>query len=76
MNRIQPKRPRVKLDPKGYDQLRLRILERDSWRCQNCGRMRRLQIHHKELRSHAGSDSQENLVTLCAECHAKVHSQG
>ena len=26
-----------------------------------------------EFRSHSGEDSEENLVTLCAACHAKVH---
>jgi 5-methylcytosine-specific restriction endonuclease McrA len=68
-----PKRPRIKLDPRAYEQLRLQVLERDSWCCQNCGSRQQLQIHHQELRSHSGSDVHENLITLCAECHANLH---
>ena len=43
--------------------------------CQNCGRKDLVQTHHKELRSHNGEDSEENLITLCAERHALVHGR-
>ena|SRR5208282_6358955 len=43
------------------------------WRCQFCGRMSDLEVHHREFRSHSGADSEENLITLCSECHARVH---
>jgi 5-methylcytosine-specific restriction endonuclease McrA len=33
-----------------------------------------LQIHHIEARSHLGDDSEENLVTLCANCHRLRHT--
>ena len=26
------------------------------------------------FRSHSGADTEQNLITLCAECHGKVHS--
>ena len=32
-----------------------------------------LEIHHKEFRSHAGDDSEENLITLCTGCHSLAH---
>jgi hypothetical protein len=35
--------------------------------------MSNLEVHHGELRSHSGADSEENLITLCTVCHAKVH---
>jgi 5-methylcytosine-specific restriction endonuclease McrA len=73
MSRIRFKNPRVRLDPKSYGKLHRQILERDNWRCQICGSMQRLQVHHIEFRSHAGSDSEDNLATLCADCHAQVH---
>jgi 5-methylcytosine-specific restriction endonuclease McrA len=30
-------------------------------------------VHHREFRSHSGANSEENLITLCAACHARVH---
>ena len=63
----------MKLDPQAYEKLRLQVLERDAWRCQNCGSTQHLEIHHKEFRSHAGCDSEENLITLCSDCHALAH---
>ena len=64
---------RLRLDPKLYEQLRNQVLSRDGWRCQSCGMRSSLEVHHKEFRSHAGDDSEQNLVTLCAVCHATVH---
>ena len=49
------------------------ILRRDGWRCQSCGTMTNLEAHHREFRSQSGPDSEENLITLCAACHARVH---
>jgi 5-methylcytosine-specific restriction endonuclease McrA len=31
--------------------------------------------HHRKFRSHSGADSEENLITLCATCHARVHGR-
>jgi 5-methylcytosine-specific restriction endonuclease McrA len=73
MKRIRPKTQRVRLAPDAYRQLCRQVLERDHWRCQNCGAMINLQVHHLEFRSHFGSDSAENLVTLCCECHTNAH---
>jgi len=73
MTRVRPKRARLRLDPELYDQLRNQVLRRDGWRCQSCGAMSNLEVHHKGFRSHEGKDSEENLVTLCTGCHARVH---
>jgi predicted HNH restriction endonuclease len=35
--------------------------------------MQNLQVHHLEFRSQSGSDQEQNLITLCAECHARIH---
>jgi 5-methylcytosine-specific restriction endonuclease McrA len=64
----------LRLDPLSYKSLRRQILRRDGWRCQSCGSMSILEVHHREFRSHSGADSEENLITLCTTCHAILHS--
>ncbi|PYX53030.1 MAG: hypothetical protein DMG73_21240 [Acidobacteria bacterium] len=74
LNHIRPKNPRLRLDPELYEQLRNRVLHRDSWKCQSCGKRSNLEVHHKEFRSRSGRDSEGNLITLCTACHAAAHS--
>jgi 5-methylcytosine-specific restriction endonuclease McrA len=73
MNQVRPKRARLALDPELYEKLRNQVLRRDGWRCQLCGTMSTLEVHHKEFRSQSGDDSSQNLITLCAACHAGMH---
>ncbi len=49
--------------------------ERGEWRCQKCGSLENLQVHHEIKRSQLGNDSLDNLVTLCARCHMGEHGQ-
>jgi 5-methylcytosine-specific restriction endonuclease McrA len=44
------------LDGSISEELRLQVLHRDSWRCQICGSMLNLQVHHLVFRSHGGQD--------------------
>ena len=73
MTGIRRKQPRLRLDPDSYRDLCRNVLERDGWRCQFCGRMVHLEVHHQQSRSRSGDDVEENLITLCAECHASLH---
>jgi 5-methylcytosine-specific restriction endonuclease McrA len=73
MKRSAEKSPRLRLDPTSYRDLHRQVLERDGWRCQACGSMQNLQVHHLKFRSHSGSDEEQNLITLCAECHEQMH---
>lgn len=73
MNQIRPKVVRLRLDPSSYENLRQQVLRRDGWRCQLCGTMSNLEVHHQEFRSRSGDDSEENLLTVCAGCHAALH---
>ena len=73
MNRIWLKAPRLRLNAEKYDQLRQRVLWRDGWRCQFCGRMSNLEVHHQEFRSLSGEDIEQNLISLCSACHSRVH---
>ena len=63
----------LRLNPTSYETLRQQVLRRDGWRCQSCGTMSNLEIHHKQFRSHSGDDSEDNLITLCTTCHDMFH---
>jgi 5-methylcytosine-specific restriction endonuclease McrA len=76
MSSIGPKPPRLRLDAASYENLRQQILRRDGWRCQCCGTMSNLEVHHKQYRSQSGNDSEENLITLCTCCHGEMHFPG
>jgi len=65
---------RVRLDSRRYRALHSQILQRDGWRCQACGSLRYLQVHHLQFRSQSGNDVEGNLITLCADCHRRTHS--
>ncbi len=69
------KHSRIQLDPEAYQELCQQVLQRDGWRCQQCGSRSNLQVHHIQLRSQSGDDAEENLITLCADCHDQVHSR-
>ena len=58
-------------------ELRAQALERDMWMCMSCGNedLDNLTLHHVVYRSLGGLDDLENLVTLCWECHRKVHDK-
>jgi 5-methylcytosine-specific restriction endonuclease McrA len=73
MSQIRPKQPRLRLYPEWYEQLCREVLQRDGWRCQSCGSLKNLQVHHKKFRSQSGDDSERNLITLCSDCHLTLH---
>jgi 5-methylcytosine-specific restriction endonuclease McrA len=70
---LRPRRPRLRLDLDSYRKLRAEVLERDVWRCQYCGTADHLQVHHIYSRGRLGDDTDENLITLCADCHSAIH---
>ncbi len=73
MNSIRLKQPRLRLEPEAYEELRQQVLRRDGWRCQSCGAMTNVEVHHQEFRSQGGHDSELNLITLCDSCHRQIH---
>jgi HNH endonuclease len=73
--RLPEKQPRVKLDAAEYTLVQQRVLERDGWRCQECGSAKLLHVHHLKPKSQLGSDVMQNLITLCVFCHGKRHGR-
>ena len=60
---------------KGYANSQEYVLCRDKHTCQLCGSTQgKLHAHHVVWSSQGGGDNPENLLTLCAKCHEKVHS--
>lgn len=59
----------------GYSSRREAILHRDNYTCQCCGKKNcRLEVHHVKFKSNGGTDDEENLLTLCEDCHKGVHA--
>jgi HNH endonuclease len=48
-------------------------LERSGWCCARCKSRRRLQIHHRQYRSHGGTHAAGNLEAVCWLCHTIIH---
>lgn len=58
----------------GYSSRREAILHRDNYTCQCCGKRNcRLEVHHIKFKSNGGTDDEENLITLCEDCHKGIH---
>lgn len=58
--------------------VRAKVKERDSWDGANCciwcGSSYGVQQHHFIERSRGGMGVEQNLVSLCYKCHARLHS--
>ena len=65
------------LDPR-WQQLRLRVFERDNWTCRNCGNKNRTlnahHVHYHPLAEGPWDYDPETIITLCADCHSDEHS--
>ena len=60
---------------KDFYNVKSAVLNRDNYTCQICGKKdSRLEIHHIQFRSKGGSNRMDNLVTLCSNCHGKIHN--
>jgi 5-methylcytosine-specific restriction endonuclease McrA len=59
---------------KGFANAREYVLQRDRHTCQLCKKSQReLHVHHVLWKEEGGADVPENLLTLCKQCHDKVH---
>ena len=58
-----------------YSSRREAVIHRDNYTCQCCGKKNcRLEVHHIKFRCNGGTDDEENLITLCEDCHKGVHA--
>lgn len=66
----------------GWTKIRLKVLDREGYKCQNCGedKRTRLLVHHidwhgkrRGVSSKDWNNSMSNLQTLCYKCHNQIH---
>lgn len=58
-----------------WKQLSARIRRRDRYTCTDCGATSKLQVHHLCYRPNLEDALDSDLVTLCEDCHARVHKR-
>jgi len=61
----------------GFENAREYVLIRDRHECQHChgeSGCETLHVHHIQYRSQGGTDAVGNLITLCEDCHKKLHN--
>ena len=50
------------------------ILKRDGYKCSICGCISDdLTVHHIRKRCNGGTNDPENLISLCQDCHVRIH---
>ena len=60
----------------GFENTKAMVLNRDDYKCHICKSKKKgvkLEVHHIIFRSNGGSDDADNLITLCHDCHKKLH---
>jgi hypothetical protein len=64
------------------DDVRRSVMRRDNYKCRKCGWShaewnpsdpRHLEIHHVKQHAQGGTNTEENLLTLCTSCHDAIH---
>lgn len=75
-----PREERIRLTPEGYHEICKLVDKRASpegyIRCEWCGKsVGRMHHHHIRFRSAGGSDTLENLILLCENCHS-IYAHG
>lgn len=60
-----------------WQKKRLRVFQRDNWRCTKCRDTEtELHVHHlKYTKKYPWNEPMINLTTLCSNCHRKVHNR-
>lgn len=57
-----------------WQAIRVECYQRDGYKCQNCQAASRLRAHHRFYRPNWFETRLADLVTLCEDCHTKVHA--
>ena len=58
-----------RLHVRRWGRVRRAVLDRDNWRCRQCGRAGRLEVDHIDPDPHRDPFDASNLQALCRACH-------
>lgn len=58
-----------------WQRLRESVFKRDGQACVMCGATQPLQVHHRRYPKAWGMETIDDLVTLCDDCHKKLHEE-
>lgn len=58
-----------------WSELRVKVLERDNYRCQGCLDAMATEVHHTTY-AHFGAEFAFELLSLCRPCHERFHAEG
>lgn len=58
-----------------WARIRKTVLKRDGYRCAQCGTAFNLQVHHIRYPGVWGEEREEDLITVCDQCHKKIHGK-
>jgi 5-methylcytosine-specific restriction endonuclease McrA len=75
----QPKHKQIRLPPKEWKNLVIKLIAKKANRCEMCKRLfpsNMLAPHHIKTRGSGGGDTLDNLMCLCKFCHYKIHNEG
>lgn len=56
-----------------WNWLKKQVKERDNFECKICGYEKKLEVHHIKPWKDRGKHEMNNLITLCHDCHWKMH---
>lgn len=60
------------LSSQKWKEKRIAVLERDNYLCQGCRNQKASQVHHLSYKN-VGNEFLSELISLCSECHSKLH---
>ena len=64
----------AKINRRRWAGVRMAALDRDRWRCQECGKAGLLEVHHVTHLEHGGKPyALSNTTTLCRSDHIRIH---
>jgi len=56
-----------------WQKIRLRALDNRGHKCEKCGSLKKLHVHHLNYKGFGGNEQDNDLQILCRSCHMRVH---